>query len=95
MGRQHQTTRPRDQFAAQHRWWESAMAIAVNELDLAFLAPIDALGWQALGTDAAARVGGEARPTTADAGWNEVARELERDLVWAEVVALLEVTLGE
>jgi hypothetical protein len=71
------------------------MAIAVNELDLAFLAPMDAPGWQALGTDVVARTWSEAQPATADADWNEVARELERDLVWAEVVALLEVTLGE
>jgi hypothetical protein len=69
-----------------------AMAIAMDELDVAFLAPTDAPLWQPLGYDELPRLDDGRQPTAADSGWSEVALELEQDLVWAEVVALLEVS---
>jgi len=68
------------------------MAIAMDELDLAFLAPTDGPLWQPLGSDDVFRLDGGPRMTPADSGWTEIAQELEQDLVWAEVVALLEVS---
>ncbi len=74
------------------------MAIAIDELDLAFLVPTDAPLWQPLKSDEPPRLDGRSLLTMAtsgapsDSGWNAVARELEQDLVWAEVVALLEVS---
>ena len=67
--------------------------MAMDELDMAFLMPTDAPLWQPLANDEAFRfVGGShvGSVTPGDSGWSEVAVELERDLVWAEVVAMLE-----
>ena len=66
------------------------MTIAMDELDLAFLTPTDAPIWEPLGSDGIVGWDGELQFPLADAGWNAVATELEKDLVWAEVVALLE-----
>lgn len=68
------------------------MALAMDELDLAFLAPTDGPLWQPLGSEDILLLDGGKRMTPSDSGWSAIAHELEQDLVWAEVVALLEVS---
>ncbi|HEY7030203.1 MAG TPA: hypothetical protein VH482_02700 [Thermomicrobiales bacterium] len=65
------------------------MTIAMDELDVAFLAPAGAPIWQPIGGDEAT---GQAASSTADAddGWAEIARQIELDRIWAAVAALFE-----
>jgi hypothetical protein len=92
MLRQDETTKPGGACVAVDCWWEIVMAIAMDELDLAFLAPTDRPLWQPLGGEHVFQLESGSRLTGADSGWSAIAQELEQDLVWAEVVAMLEVS---
>ena len=66
------------------------MTMALVELDVAFLASTGAPMWQPLGSHDFAMQNGTSRLGAANADWSEVARQIEQDLRWGEVVALLE-----
>lgn len=62
--------------------------MAMDELDVVLLTVSGEPAWQPLVSDAGFPSAGGARLGVVEDVWAEVVRELERDLVWAEVVAL-------
>jgi hypothetical protein len=73
-----------------NREWEMPMTIEMDELDIVLMTVTGEPIWQPLGEDDASGRDGEPRFGAADTGWAEIAREIEGDMIWAEVVALLE-----
>jgi hypothetical protein len=64
------------------------MTIAMDELDVAFLASTGAPNWQPLGSDDMTHHSAPSPASvTADDGWTEIARQIELDRIWAELAA--------
>jgi hypothetical protein len=69
------------------------MTLAMDEVEVAFLATTGAPLWQPLGNDpptAVARLPRKGRRYGADDHWTEIVLQFELDRAWNEVVALLE-----
>lgn len=62
------------------------MTIAMDDIDVAFLAATGAPPWQPLGDEATTDW---AQTATADDGWTEILLQLELDRAWDEISALL------
>ena len=64
------------------------MILAMDELEVAFLAATGAPLWQPLGSnDIASDAASSLACATADDGWTEIALQIELDRVWAELTA--------
>jgi hypothetical protein len=66
------------------------MTIAMDELDVAFLAATGAPLWQPLGTGAPSDGETQRSTATADDGWTAIVWQFEMDRVWDDLVATLD-----